>query len=205
MNVKQKGIFNHLKFRSINFLLFNLITIAVYCCTPNSPSAVVLSDKAEDADLKSYNTYAWLPPDEDFGAIAIEAVENQLKKRGYQLAVDNPDFLVAVHIINEPTDEDVKVPLYSKYVYQGPGYYTGPYQNYYFNDVITVPIYSGRNTEELNFVEGTVVVDVIDREKMEVVWRGWSEDQRHHPLDVMNDLPNYIAQIFEKYPVEPKE
>jgi hypothetical protein len=66
-----------------------------------------------------------------------------------------------------------------------------------------VPIVSGYGTEELNYASGTVVVDVIDREKMEIIWRGWSEDQRNHPLDVINDLPGYISQIFEKFPIEP--
>ncbi|MDQ3394559.1 MAG: DUF4136 domain-containing protein [Bacteroidota bacterium] len=175
------------------FLLF-------YSCAPKSPTAVILSNSNENADLQKYKSYAWLPPNGDYGEIAILAVENQLESRGYQLDVNNPDFLVAVHVFNEPTDELINPSPYNQYEYRGPGYYSGPFQNHYFNDIITVPIASGQNTEDFLYAEGTIVVDLIDREKLEIVWRGWVEDQRNHPLDVLNDLPAYVDQIFQKFP-----
>lgn len=184
-------------------IIFGFFILIIFSCAPKSPTAVILSEKADYADLNAYKTYAWLPPDEDFEEIAIMAVEEQLQKRGYILDVNEPDILVAVHVINEGSEEDVRTPLYSHYDYRGPGFYSGPFQNFYYNDQITVPIMSGYGTEQLNYFLGTVVVDIIDREKMEIVWRGWAEDQRNHPLDVLNDLPGYIVQIFEKHPVQP--
>ncbi len=183
------------------FLVISLFIL--YGCSPKSPTAVILSTKDDNTDLGNFNSYAWLPPGAEFAEIAIMAVEDQLNRRGFTLDINNPDLLVAVHIITEPSDELVRTPLYNNLDYRGPGFYSGPFTNYYFNDQITVPIVSGYGTEELNYASGTVVVDVIDREKMEIIWRGWSEDQRNHPLDVINDLPGYISQIFEKFPIEP--
>lgn len=180
-----------------------LCSLYLNCSTPKSQTAVVLSKEAPTADLQSYNSYALLPPEADFEGIAISAVEEQLNQRGYTLDPADPDFLVAVHIINEGTDEPVNTSVYSNFDYRGPGYYSTPYQNYYYTEQITVPIVSGYGTEGLNYVAGTIIVDIIDRDKMEIVWRGWAEDQRSHPLDIINDLPGYIVQIFEKFPEEP--
>lgn len=196
---------NKIKNKVVLFLFFALLGTAFNSCSTKSATSVILSNEAEGVDLRSYSKYAWLPSDADFEEIAIMAVEDQLNSRGYERDTENPDFLVAVHVINEATEELVRTPLYSNLDYRGPDYYASPFQNYYFTDQITVPIVSNYTNDELNYAEGTVVVDVIDREKMEIVWRGWSEDQRPHPLDVASELPEYISQIFNKFPVDTNE
>lgn len=184
---------------SFSIILF-ICSLYLNCHAPKSQTAVVLSKKAPSFNLQSYNSYALLPPDAEFEGLAISAVEEQLNNRGYTLNPADPDFLVAVHVINEGTDEPVNTSIYSNLDYRGPGFYSTPYQNYYYTERITVPIVSGYGTEGLDYVAGTIIVDIIDREKMQIVWRGWAEDRRSHPLEVINDLPGYIVQIFEKFP-----
>jgi hypothetical protein len=174
-----------------------------YSCIPKPQSAIILSDTAENVQFEELKTFAWLPPEESIEELAIISVEDELKKRGFVRDTENPDILVLVHLVNKPSEELVRTPFYSHYEYLGPGFYSGPFQNYYYNERITVPILSGYGIEQRDFTTGTVVVDIINKENMEIIWRGQAVDQRNNPIDVINDLPAYIARIFEDFPLPP--
>jgi hypothetical protein len=185
---------------------FNILLVILFfnfSCIHRPQNAIILSGKAENIDFEKYQSYAWLPPDESIQEYAIVAIEDELNKRGFALNTENPDFLVMIHILNNPSEELVRTPLYNHYEYLGPGFYSGPFQSYYFNDQITVPIFSGYGIEQRDYNVGTVIIDIIDRQKMEIIWRGLAEDKRNNPIDVLNDLPVYIAKIFNDFPVSP--
>lgn len=185
------------------FIYIILIFLTFYSCIPQPQNAIVLSDTAENIEFDQLKTFAWLPPDESIEELAILSVEDELNRRGFVRDTRAPDILVMVHVVNNPSEELVRTPFYNQYEYLGPGFYSGPFQNYYYSEEITVPIFSGYGIEQRDYNTGTVVVDIIKTEKMEVVWRGLAVDQRNNPIDVLNDLPAYIASIFEDFPVSP--
>ncbi|CAN5191952.1 hypothetical protein BH23BAC1_BH23BAC1_39970 [soil metagenome] len=181
---------------------FLLIIFFNYSCQRLPQNAIVLFDTAENVNFDQLKTFAWLPPDETIEDLAIISVEDQLNRRGFVRDIETPDILVMV-VINNPSEEPVRTPFYNHFEYLGPGFYSGPFQNYYYTERITVPIFSGYGIEQRDFTTGTVVVDIIKTEKMEIIWRGLAVDQRHNPIDVLNDLPAYINSIFEDFPVPP--
>ena len=93
----------------------------------------------------------------------------------------------------------------STYDYYTPGFYTPTTLDpYYYTGYATIPTVTGTGIREVEYTEGTFVVDVIDAKDNQIVWRGWSETPVD-PEDLDTSIRNYIDNIFEEYPVEAEE
>ena len=100
-------------------------------------------------------------------------------------------------------DEEIAVnanPVYTNYSYYRPGYYVGPYyRNYLYNNYFTIPRIIGTRVEQIPYLEGTLVIYIIDRRTNEILWRGASEDVIT-PNNLEEELREYVNAIFEEFP-----
>jgi hypothetical protein len=121
------------------------------------------------------------------------AVEDDLNKRGLTKVAANPDLYVQLY---GATETDM----------------TGHYHDPIYGGAIP-PLNSGitlwhnipGTVTTVVIPKGTLVIDIIDANKKELVWRGIAKqnlsDQRDELLDQVNTA---VEKMFEKYPVAKK-
>ena len=176
--------------------------------------------RPNQADLSKYETFAYLPnasieirnspKQTDFlNSFIIETINNQMKATGYELDRDNPDLLVLISVTTDLRTKRQEEPVYASFPYRGaavgspvspfyqPFYYRGWYDWYYPGGII------GYTTDTYSYKEGTVVIDLIDRETKQSVWKGITSEP------IMNQskteaVQESIRDIFKEYPLNEK-
>jgi hypothetical protein len=107
------------------------------------------------------------------------AVESELSAKGYQLIEDGKsDFLVAFHT---GVKNKVDVTTY--------GYRYGRWGRY-----------SGSVVEVDRYKEGTLIVDIIDSNEKELVWRGWATGAVQNPDKAQETISNAVTKLLAKFP-----
>lgn len=143
----------------------------------------VSSHIERNVDFSQFVTYDWGPPDnlpvgdprldnnQFFRDYLRGAIERKLAANGFELAADGePDLLVHYHAsVNQRVD-----------VYGADQPYGYCYQNC--------------DARVVEFEQGTLVVDLVDRRTNKVVWRGWAQDTMTGVIDNQDRLE---AQVEE--------
>lgn len=166
----------------------------------------------KSADFREFKSYAWLPTQKDTTDGNVfdneityvnlrEAANKEMKARGYVMDTEDPDMLLMLRTDFQEESEVVRNYAYSGFYY--PGYYANPWYPYYYGGY-----YGGFYSQPFaydydvyNYVRGTVIIDVIDRDKKQLIWRGWS-DERISDYGDIEDLYNEVEDIFDEYPVK---
>ncbi|MCR6638458.1 MAG: DUF4136 domain-containing protein [Sporocytophaga sp.] len=189
-------------------LLMSIVGILGLFLASCSPK--VHSNLASGADFKNYKTYAWIretdtsgtDQDQQFSAYNNQIIRNnvknningELQSRGFTIDTVNPDFLVSLKAVFEKKTDLVGYPLYSSYYnFYYPGYYA-LYPGYYYSYPFAYDYY------DYTYTEGTLVVDIIDRETKKLVWRGWSDEREIKPKKVEKELAKDVTEIFQEFP-----
>jgi len=63
----------------------------------------------------------------------------------------------------------------------------------------------GRRREAFRFTEGTLVVNLMDTEGRDLVWRGIYRDDESNPGKISNKLPDDIKKLFSDFPPKKKK
>jgi hypothetical protein len=173
-------------------------------------SVRIFSDYDRSADFKIYKSYAWLQNPDTIhdlyynNPLMEKNLKNYVNKemavRGYIIDIHHPDLLIEYHtevekkqqIVNNPVYSNSTYPYYMPYMYNNPVYRYG-----YYNS----PRIIGYNSQVIDYNEGTLVIDVIDRKQNQLVWRGWSVDTVYDAQILEGQLPKDIKKIFKRYPV----
>jgi len=187
-------------------ILLGLVTVMSSCSTYNY---YAVSNKK----LTEYRTYAWLPESKskasniynnDIAADKIvEAASAELDKRGFKLNNKRPDVLVRYTAVVNKETKTYNEPVY----YDAPGRYVprvgvhGGRAFYYYAYRNPFPVYVGSEQRMVNVKQGSIMIDLIDRETKKVVWRGWAEGELNNPEKAIAQLPKVIENIFKKLPV----
>ena len=179
--------------RRIGVLALSAVAAVLTGC---APGLRVFTDFDPAADLSAYRTYQWAErrasgKDDprvynDITAARIEAaVDSVLQTRGFTEVSVNPDFLVAWH---GAIDGKMSVTtMRDRYGY-GWGFYGRP---------------SVMRTEVDQWEEGTVLIDIVDAGRGELVWRGSGSAKLR---DVKDDakrqavLTGAVAAILADFP-----
>ncbi|MDH4106081.1 MAG: DUF4136 domain-containing protein [Gammaproteobacteria bacterium] len=161
----------------------------------------VRGDYDRAADFSKYRTYNFLSESDangtEFRSIAQQmmqqAASREMESRGYVKAQD-PDLLINFKgKLEEKTDiQSTPAPYYGpSYGYRG--WYGAPYGAYG---------YGGTEITTRRYNVGTLVMDVIDREKRVAVFQGGFEGVVSKKMmeDKEGTLNNAVAAIFSKYP-----
>jgi hypothetical protein len=174
-----------------NLLLLVCLLVMAASCS----SIKVSSDFDKTAGFKSYKTYAFtpealaLPLDDINRNRLLGAVEKELAAKGFTKS-DNPDVLINL-TIKTKTQQTATATNSGGYGY-GAGYrygYGGGYSTTYIN-------YD-------SYTDGTLIVDMIDASKKQLVWqgRGTKTIDEDASQQRREENINYaVKQIFITYP-----
>lgn len=163
----------------------------------------VSAEYDKQASFSTYKTFSMLPWDNNVSSHISEGAKTKLyaatraemEKRGYTFVEKGGDLTVGISVLIEEKVEyrtdgtvnyNVGFGYYGYYGAYGMGY-SAPttVREYYYND-------------------GTVIVDVFDEQKKNLVWQGIGfdrlDDSAHKNIE---KIPVYMKYIFYKYPVKP--
>lgn len=173
--------------KRLNLLLGFIILLSGACAT--IPRGVMI-DFDQEADFDEYQSFYW---SDEILQNKIEqplfynslvkkriknAVESEMTGRGYELTESNPDLVINAHMIVEEKTEYQSAPFY--------GY------RYYGQD----------NVRVTNYKEGTLVIDLIDRNRKQLVWQGsfqGSFTDAKTPEEKSRAIRDAVSLIFAEY------
>ena len=147
-------------------------------------------------------------------ASLMKSVNDEMYERGYKLDTEDPDVVLVLHTMIETKTEVVETPIYSTYHYYRPGFYNGfyggfPYNSYYgsggyWPGYTSIQQVVGYDIETVQYKEGSVVVDMIDKQTKNIVWRGWTENALKAKLQ--DDTDDIMDKLFKKrFPIKEKQ
>lgn len=153
-----------MKLNSLKYFCALCTIVALSACKIRPP---VTSDYDLQYNYSQLKSYAWVLVKEDNKVSTLEnrrqvnAIETILNRKGFDKAAqyDQADFLLRTHSV---TDKKVDVDLF---------YRTWGYHPYGFHHPIGWP-HNMNTTIMREYEVGTLILDIVDPLKKEVIWRG---------------------------------
>ncbi len=159
-------------------------------------------DFDREAMFSRYETFDWIAPpvraseeglhsdpDGPFARNSLldkrirTAVNSKLRERGYEYVEgDESDFRLNYHV----TFKDKLVGSGSDFGYVG-HYYRGAFS-------------SGFNWSVRQYQQGTIIIDVVDRAKDQLVWRGWMTSRNRDGNFDEAEINRAVNQILQRFP-----
>jgi hypothetical protein len=188
-----------------------LVVFALVGCY--GTSNIYQSEKTKGVDFKKYKTYAWLPTtDTAYTKIVskkkveralVAEVIKQLTARGMTLDTLHPDCLFTYTLVMNKTYQVGQQPPEIFNQQQYAPMYAGQAQVYTYIPYSGPTYYSG-GLDVTTYREGSLVIDMIDRQENKVVWRSsvqgkQDEDNR---LGVKTNIDQAVPKMFKKFPVK---
>ena len=181
---------NSVRNQFLGILVFILL-VAVTGCS----SLSVNYDYDQNVEWTKFQTYGWMeiskPPSDPSSPLqdtpllqqrVHNSVDYEMEQRGIIMG-DNPDLLVVYHL---GTQEKIQVTDW--------GYH---YSDYYWG-------YGGRQIDVYQFTEGSVVIDLIDAETKNLVWRGTGtgvvDQAQKSPEEMQARADEVINKIMKSFP-----
>lgn len=168
--------------------------------TACGPTLKVTSDYNKSADFSTFKTYSIHSMEKagvsSFNRQRIEnAIVAQMTAKGYTPA----DTLTADLLVNAVTitKQGKNVTAYTDYYGYG-GYYRPYYWGAGFGGTSTT------NFSVDNYTDGSLIIDVVDRNKKELIWQGVgnSEIDGTQLKDPDNFIPKAVTKIMESFPAK---
>ena len=193
--------------KKLNLIIILMIGSLLLSCGPR-----VSTSKTANVDLDRYDSFAYLPnsnvnaeglrmDSEEVSRAVIEAVNTNLRQEGYDLDRQNPDLLV---LISTDTDTEVTTttdPVYATYPYTTGVTTVNPlYNNYYYGGYAGYTNIVGYDTDTYTYEEGTVVINLVDRETRNTVWKGVASETLGAQTTTQG-IRDLVNDIFEEYPL----
>ncbi len=195
--------------------LTRIITLFIISLLLVSCGSRVQTERPADRDLSQYNSFAYLPNsnvevdgmdynDENVNRTVIDAINQNMQQKGFNLDRENPDLLVLVGVNTRLGQRTTQQPVYAAYPYggargsinplYGSNYYTG-YQNWMAGGGIL-----GWTRDTSMYEEGTTIVELVDRKSRETVWRGTLSKDIFGQNDT-RAITNMVNNIFAELEV----
>jgi hypothetical protein len=166
-------------------LIMFLFLVSLVTFTGCSPY-IVNYDYDMEYDFTGLNTFDWFDTphntqDELIAKRVKSAVNRQLTAKGLSKVSENPDFLIAMHLVRQwKRDVDLG--------YSSPRYHSG---------------WARHSVDVYEYEEGTLVVDFIDSDKRELIWRGSVSavvDPDAGPEKREKRINEAVSKVLEKFP-----
>lgn len=183
----------------IFYLSFILFLFLMTGCS----SITVVSDYDKSADFSKYSSFGFKKPDQlpakyptiinPINQRRIEnAITEQMAMRNY-IMTSQPDLLISYYIkVQERTD-------YRTTSYGGPWntpYYGSDFYGWYYGYG-----HNWSDTRSIDYKEGTLIIDIVDARKNELVWYGAASkvlnESNPDPEKTINEA---VRKIFYEYP-----
>lgn len=192
--------------RTIKSILIISILLFVYSCGP-----MVNTVNPDATNVNNYDTFAYLPNtnakvegnsynDESVNKAIVEAVRTNLRQEGFQLDRKSPDLLV---LISTATDTEVATttdPVYATYPYTAGVTTVSPYYDpYYYYGYGIYNNVLGYDLDTYAYKEGTLVINLIDRETKNTVWKGVAKNNIYDQSS-QDAIQRMVNDIFQEFP-----
>ena len=173
---------------------FKALPIAVIAAALACSTLKTSADYDPKTDFSQYKTWAWKDDQSIKDPLWVKrtqsAFESELSKKGLTRNEQNPDLWVAVHA---RFSEQTQVTSYDTGWGYGYGWRYGG---------------GGMTTTRVEQIPvGTLIVDLVDAKRKELVWRGTGTDTlnpQRSPEERDKALRDALAKMFENYPPRPK-
>lgn len=176
-----------------SIFVVSLVFVLISCS-----SVKVTTDHDPEIDFSKYNTYLWytgeMPTDDQLNANPLvkkrvaSSVEKALESKGFTKDEDGQADMVV--IIHAGSKDKMQV---TNYGYGGYGYggYFGGWGGY------------GGGTDVYHYEEATLIIDLIDLELKELVWRGTGTGTVKNYSDqqeMQEAIDEVVAKIMNDFP-----
>lgn len=186
---------------------WHCVAIALMILIAGCSTMQISYDYDPKANFTGLKTYDWLKePQKPTGDPRIdgntilenrihEAVDSALEARGFTKVPNNPDFLVAYHV---SLDRRRSVQTLNSYYGYGPGWgygYGAAYRPGYWAGAPETYVYE--------YEEGTLILDIVNPENKELMWRGSAQDEvsfKSTPEKDRAQLNEAVHKMLEKFP-----
>ena len=180
----------------------------------------VRTDYDREASFGQLRTYTWIDRDADAGGNAAlhsplldkrirSAVDSTLASRGYhRVTSGTPDFRVASRVVAE--QRSTVKPFYGYggsygygYPYFGYGRFGRGHHGHRRFGHLSYGRYYGSGIVR-DYLQGTLVLDIVDARTDELIWRGWAEDaldDNPRPEKVQMYVNEAVEKILENFPL----
>lgn len=161
-----------------------LFTFAISLLAACSTTRLLNTNYEKGVDFTAFKTYQLLKHKNDFPfgmnpinrQLIEKAIQKEMTNLGYQVSKE-PDLVVAF-FVKEKTIREVS------------HYYRGYYGRWGYPSWIEVNEYQ----------EGTLVIDLIDRTKKQVIWHGAAEGRVYDDMkNVEKEINETVEAVFKKY------
>jgi hypothetical protein len=159
----------------------------------------ITSETDPSADFSRYRTFGFYAPlaleDKGYATPTTDrikaAARAQMESRGYVFSERDPDLWVNLNAYMRERTSVSSIPTVD-YNY---------YYSYRAGGYLAVPFWRDR-TEVRQYTEGTLNVDVVDRQRNSLVWEGIAVGRmaRLDPAERAARIDSTVAEIFERYP-----
>jgi hypothetical protein len=153
-------------------------------------------DYDRSADFASYETYAWhegeqsIQEEDPLGHQRVmDAVDQQMSAKGLSKVDSSPDVYVTYN-----AEDNEQIRMDTTYMDYGYG------DDWYWDDGMGMGMGSS-TTQVRTYNQGTLVVDIWDAEKKQLVWRGVGTDTvSANPESNAKKINKVVADMFKRYP-----
>jgi hypothetical protein len=176
-----------------------LLLIMLLAACASSPT--IIANQDPNADFSAYKTFSFVDPlsTDRAGArsvlsgFLIKATAAELKARGMKEAWPDPDLLIDLIVSAQQKINTRSQPSSSATMHRGRGGY-GTWSGYSM---------SMSTTTATQKTEGTVAIDIIDRQRKQVVWEAAATGRVTEKTreNLQTAVPLVVGEIFEKYPI----
>src|SRR5690606_15352109 len=177
--------------KAIAYIFLLTGALMVGCTSTYLPA--VKTDFDHEVDFGAYSSFNWSDEmDQQEAAHPIldnslvrkrikSAIRSEMEGRGYTFQ-ENADLLINFHLVIE----------------EKTGYSTYPAYGYSY--------WRRDNVRPYNYKEGTLIIDIIDREQNQLVWQGYTEGVLSNDPEKMEDkMRQAISLIFQEYRYRARE
>lgn len=181
--------------------------------------SLVKSDYDREINFVNFKTYSWMGQPKYTGTNGIalntlfekrlkNAVEEELKAKGFQKKTDdNPDFLIdyTVKVVDKVDLTSNGYDYYPGYYGFGywPGYNRFGFRSRYYGFGYGSSFYGAGGLDVYQYKEGTLILDFIDPESKELIWRGLYSDEIDRSGIISEEKINKaVKEILKQFPPE---
>lgn len=179
------------------------LLILLGLCAGFAAAQKVRTQFDEDLDFKQYRTYQWREhplvakhPEVRQYTVGSQLVQNYtndiLIARSYVPVEEKPDVYVTFFVTARGGQEVTSVPATSFYS----GYYMWPYSWYAWSPAW----FSGWETEVRNYVEGILVLDIVDAKTNKLVWRAIAKDKIDDMKNRHKNIQKAVQKALKQFP-----
>ena len=173
-----------------------LSLLAITLILTGCSSIQIITDQAANVDMSKYKTFNFSPADKSDDACIYfseinqnrvkEAIAKELATKGYTIA-QKPDLMINIFLKVQE-----KQNITTAYPYAGPGDFIGIYGGYRYNP---------SHIDIIDYTEGTLIVDLVDTGKNELVWQGIAIktiDKKSKKAE--KNINTSIEKVFKEFP-----